>query len=38
MKIFDTHTHYIDPVYDEDRNEVLRNIYESGVENIDMKR
>lgn len=34
MKIFDTHTHYIDPVYDEDRNEVLRNIYESGVENI----
>lgn len=34
MKIFDTHTHYLDPAYDGDRIDVLKQIYESGVTSI----
>ena len=31
MKIFDTHAHYSDAVYDADRESVLKKIYEDGV-------
>ena len=36
MKIFDTHTHYLDTAYDEDRDDVLRKIYFAGVEKLCM--
>ena len=34
MKIFDTHTHYLDPAFDLDRDEVLKKIYKAGVEKV----
>ena len=34
MKIFDTHAHYDDEAYDEDRAEVLKQIKEAGVEQL----
>lgn len=33
MKFFDTHSHYNDLQFDEDREEVIKAIYEAGVEN-----
>ena len=36
MKIFDTHTHYLDSAYDEDRDDVLKKIYKAGVEKVCM--
>ena len=34
MKVFDTHTHYLDTAYDEDRDDVLKKIYQSGVDKV----
>ncbi len=34
MKIFDTHTHYLDSAYNEDRDDVLKKIYKAGVEKV----
>lgn len=34
MKLFDTHSHYYDEQFKDDREEILKLIYESGVENI----
>ena len=31
MKIFDTHAHYDDSKFDEDREEIIKKIYEAGV-------
>jgi len=33
MKLFDTHSHYNDSQFDEDREEIIKNIYEAGIEN-----
>ena len=33
MKFFDTHSHYNDEQFDEDRDEIIRLIYEDGIEN-----
>lgn len=33
MKLFDTHSHYNDEKFDEDREEIIGLIYEAGVEN-----
>lgn len=33
MKLFDTHSHYNDEKFDEDREEIIRLIYEDGIEN-----
>lgn len=33
MKFFDTHSHYNDEKFDEDREEVINAIYEAGVKN-----
>lgn len=33
MKFFDTHSHYNDLQFDEDREEVIKAIYEAGVKN-----
>ena len=33
MKLFDTHSHYNDEAFDLDRDEVIKSIYEAGVEN-----
>ena len=33
MKLFDTHAHYNDEAFDEDREEIIKQIYESGVTN-----
>lgn len=33
MKLFDTHSHYNDSQFDEDREEIMKNIYEAGIEN-----
>ncbi len=33
MKLFDTHSHYNDVKFDEDREEIIEKIYESGVTN-----
>lgn len=33
MKLFDTHSHYNDEKFDEDREEVINAIYEAGIEN-----
>lgn len=34
MKIFDTHAHYSDGIYDEDRKELFRKMYSEGVTDI----
>lgn len=33
MKLFDTHSHYNDEKFDEDREEIIKLIFEAGVEN-----
>lgn len=33
MKLFDTHSHYNDEKFDEDREEIIQKIYEAGIEN-----
>ncbi len=33
MKLFDTHSHYNDEQFNEDREEIIKLVYESGVEN-----
>ncbi len=33
MRLFDTHSHYNDEKFDEDREEIIKKIYEAGVEN-----
>lgn len=33
MKLFDTHSHYNDEKFDSDREEIIKAIYEAGVEN-----
>lgn len=33
MKFFDTHAHYNDEQFDEDREDIISKIYEEGVEN-----
>ncbi len=33
MKLFDTHTHYNDEAFNEDREEIIQKIYEAGIEN-----
>lgn len=33
MKLFDTHSHYNDEKFDEDREEIIKLIYEAGVTN-----
>jgi len=33
MKLFDTHSHYNDEQFDEDREEIIQKIYEAGIEN-----
>ena len=32
--IFDTHAHYDDAQFDEDRSEILENLYKSGIGNV----
>lgn len=34
MKLFDTHAHYNDEKFDEDRKEIIKSVYEYGVENL----
>ena len=34
MRLFDTHAHYNDEAFDEDREEIIKKIYEAGVTNI----
>lgn len=31
MKLFDTHSHYNDTQFDDDREEVIKAIYEEGI-------
>ena len=31
MELFDTHCHYNDEKFDEDREEIIKSIYEAGV-------
>ena len=33
MKLFDTHSHYNDEQFDEDREEIINKIYEEGIVN-----
>ena len=33
MKLFDTHAHYNDEAFDEDREEIITKVYEAGVKN-----
>ena len=33
MKFFDTHSHYNDEQFDIDREEIIKSIYEEGIEN-----
>lgn len=33
MKLFDTHAHYNDEAFSEDREEIIKKIHESGVTN-----
>lgn len=33
MKLFDTHSHYNDHQFDEDRDEIIKKIYEEGIKN-----
>ena len=34
IKIFDTHAHYDDSIYDEDREELFKKMYKEGVSDI----
>ena len=34
MKLFDTHAHYNDEKFDEDREEIIKSVYEYGVKNL----
>ena len=34
MKIFDTHAHYDDAKFDQDRENLLKEIYDFGVKNM----
>lgn len=34
MKLFDTHAHYNDERFNEDRDEIIKDIYESGITNF----
>lgn len=34
IELFDTHAHYNDEKFDEDREEVIQKVYESGVKNL----
>jgi len=34
MRLFDTHAHYNDEKFDEDREEILKKVFESGVTNL----
>ena len=34
MGIFDTHAHYDDEAFDADRDELLKEIHENGIERI----
>ena len=31
MELFDTHSHYNDEAFDEDRDEIIRNTYDSNI-------
>lgn len=33
LKLFDTHSHYNDEAFNEDREEIIKKIYEAGIEN-----
>lgn len=33
MKLFDTHSHYNDTQFDNDREEIIKAIYEAGITN-----
>ena len=33
MEFFDTHCHYNDEAFNEDREEIIRSIYEEGITN-----
>lgn len=33
LKLFDTHSHYNDEAFNEDREEIIQKIYEAGIEN-----
>lgn len=33
MKLFDTHSHYNDEKFDEDREEIIKLVYEAGITN-----
>ena len=33
MKLFDTHSHYNDEQFDEDREEIIKLIYAAGIKN-----
>ncbi len=33
MKLFDTHSHYNDEQFNEDREEIIKFVHEAGVEN-----
>ena len=33
MRLYDTHSHYNDEKFDEDREEIIELIYEAGIEN-----
>ena len=33
MRLFDTHAHYNDKAFNEDREEIIKQIYEAGVTN-----
>lgn len=33
MKLFDTHSHYNDEQFDEDREEIIKSIYNEGITN-----
>lgn len=34
MKLFDTHAHYNDEKFDEDRDEIIQSIYNEGITNF----
>ena len=34
MRLFDTHAHYNDEKFDEDREEIIKSVYEYGVKNL----
>lgn len=34
LKIFDTHAHYSDKIYDNDRDELLKEMFNNGVKAI----